>query len=66
MSESDFDYYRRRIAEESAAARKAACPQIQGVHLELAELYSQRLAVLRLALPHGDAATLGQGPLAAA
>ena len=53
MTESDRDYYGRRIAEEAELADTGACEDIRGVHRELAELYSQRLA----ALESGAAAT---------
>lgn len=46
MTESNRDYYRRRFAEETERAANGACEDIRGVHRELAELYSERLAAL--------------------
>ena len=43
MSESDRDYYRRRVAQELSAANQSPCDRIKGVHEELAALYSERL-----------------------
>ena len=64
MSESDSDYYCRRLAEETAAAQQASCPVIKGIHLELAGRYSDRLATLRTSparLAYPRAASLDRG-----
>lgn len=39
----DNDYYQRRLAEETAAARTTRCPLAREVHVDLAELYRARL-----------------------
>lgn len=44
--ESDLAYYRRRVAEETAAAAGASHVRVQQVHLELARRYSERVAIL--------------------
>jgi hypothetical protein len=41
MTESDHDYFRRRAAEERAAADRAADPLAQRAHLELADRYDE-------------------------
>ena len=46
MSESDRDYYRRRVAQELSAANQSPCDRIKGVHEALAGLYSERLDLL--------------------
>ena len=44
--EKDLAYYRRRSAEEAAAARTATNMAVQAVHGELARLYEERIAGL--------------------
>lgn len=44
--ESDLIYYRRRVAEETAAAALATNVKVQQVHLEFARRYSERVAAL--------------------
>jgi hypothetical protein len=41
--EADVVYYRRRSAEESAAAEAAVDSRVRQVHLDLAALYADRL-----------------------
>lgn len=43
MAESDQEYFRRRIAEETSAAGLSSCDRIKGVHEEMAGRYSERL-----------------------
>ena len=40
MDQSDFDYYRARIAEEEIAAQKASHPLAAESHKKLAEEYA--------------------------
>jgi transposase-like protein len=42
--EADLVYYRRRSAEEAAAAMSAADPKVRQIHLELASRYNERIA----------------------
>lgn len=42
--DNDAVYYRRRLAEEKAAAIHAPHPQARAAHLELAARYEERLA----------------------
>jgi hypothetical protein len=44
--EADLIYYRRRIAEETAAAEAARLPRVREVHLELLRSYGARVAKL--------------------
>jgi hypothetical protein len=44
--EADLAYYRRRLAEETAAAAAALHPKVRQVHLELARGYEGRIAEL--------------------
>lgn len=41
--QSDLSYYRRRASEERTAALQAKHPHVRRVHLEMAELYEQRV-----------------------
>jgi len=43
MLDQDRGYYRRRIAQERAAAESATCPQVRAVHLKLLAVYMGRL-----------------------
>lgn len=61
MAESDRDYYRRRMSEEAGRAEAAACDRIRGVHLDLLELYSERLAALDSGPPVASSERLGAG-----
>jgi len=45
--ELDLTYYRRRMAEEQAAARLAAHPSVRAAHRELCRLYETRIADLQ-------------------
>jgi len=45
--ELDLIYYRRRMAEELAAARSAAHPAVRAAHRELGRLYEDRIADLQ-------------------
>ena len=44
--EADLIYYRRRFAEEAAAAKAAQLARVRDVHLELARGYDARVAQL--------------------
>ena len=44
--EADLRYYRRRFAEETAAAAAAPNSKISAVHLELARTYRERIGAL--------------------
>jgi hypothetical protein len=44
--EADLTYYRRRSAEETAAAEAAQLPKVREIHLALARGYDERLAEL--------------------
>jgi hypothetical protein len=44
--EVDLAYYRRRTAEERAAAEAALRTDVRAIHLELAAAYDQRIAEL--------------------
>lgn len=44
--EADLHYYRRRFAEETAAAAAAPNSKIGAVHLELARSYGKRIGAL--------------------
>lgn len=44
--ESDLVYYRRRAAEETAAAAEAEHVKVRQVHLELARRYAERVTAL--------------------
>jgi ABC-type protease/lipase transport system fused ATPase/permease subunit len=44
--EADLNYYRRRSAQEAAAAQAAQIPRVRDVHLELARGYDARVAQL--------------------
>lgn len=48
---ADLNYYRRRQAEEAAAAHAAPDPNVGAVHLELARRYGERLMSLEPAQP---------------
>ena len=43
MTWDDREYYRNRVRQEKADAARAACPVARDRHLDLAELYEQRL-----------------------
>ena len=45
--EKDLVYFRRRLAEERAAARSAVHPSVRSAHHELAHLYEERVAELQ-------------------
>jgi len=47
--ERDAIYYRRRMAEEKAAAIHAQHPKARAVHLEMAARYEERLAAAEAA-----------------
>jgi hypothetical protein len=44
--ETDLVYYRRRSAEEKAAAKAALDPRVRRVHVDLARRYDERIAAL--------------------
>jgi hypothetical protein len=44
--EADLKYYRRRSAEESAAAEAARDSKVREIHLELAQRYAERISSL--------------------
>jgi hypothetical protein len=44
--EADLTYYRRRLAEEAAAAESAENQAVRSAHLELAQRYNDRIASL--------------------
>jgi hypothetical protein len=44
--EADLKYYRRRSAEESAAAEAARDSKVRAIHLELARRYAERIGSL--------------------
>lgn len=46
MGIADLDYYRRRVAEESLAAKTTSCAHARDVHLDLAERYSAKLRLI--------------------
>ena len=41
--DTDLVYYRRRSAEETAAATAASDPKVRQIHLELARKYDERV-----------------------
>ena len=43
MDSKDRDYYRRRVAQENAAAESTSCAHARLVHADLAERYSAKL-----------------------
>jgi hypothetical protein len=43
----DQDYYRRRLAQESAAAQNASSACARDVHLDLAARYSAKLKLIQ-------------------
>ena len=43
MGHKDRDYYRRRVAQETAAAQCSSCDHARAVHRDLAERYSAKL-----------------------
>lgn len=45
--EADLKYYRRRSAEESAAAEAARDSKVRAIHLELARRYTERINSLK-------------------
>ena len=45
--ESDLRYYARRASAEMLAARRALTPEARERRLELAEMFSRRVAELR-------------------
>lgn len=47
--DADLKYYRRRSAEESAAALAAPNGRVREVHLELARRYGERISALSAA-----------------
>ena len=46
MGQRDLDYYRRRIAEESLAARGAPSDLVRDLHLDLASRYREKLRLV--------------------
>ncbi len=46
MAIRDQDYYRRRIAEERAAAQYASSDYAREAHLDLADRYSDKLRLM--------------------
>jgi hypothetical protein len=48
---ADLSYYRRRIAEEAAAAAVAPNSRVRAVHLEFARRYTERCAVIEAEAP---------------
>ena len=48
MSESDFDYFERRAAEEILAAEHAVHSSARQSHLELASRYSEMAKATRI------------------
>lgn len=48
--EADLPYYRRRSAEEKAAAGLATDVRARAIHLELARAYDERVLVLEAEL----------------
>ena len=46
--EADVVYYRRRTAQETAAAEAAIDRKVRQVHLELARRYGERLSALEV------------------
>jgi hypothetical protein len=44
--EADLAYYRRRSAEEAAAAATALDAKVRSIHLELGRRYAERIAEL--------------------
>jgi hypothetical protein len=48
MSESDFEYFQRRAAEEQVAAENAAHASARESHLELASRYSEMAKATRI------------------
>jgi hypothetical protein len=55
LIQTEHDYYRQRVAQECAAAEISLRARAREVHLELAELYSEKLRLMdtlaRLAAP---------------
>lgn len=49
----DLVYYRRRLAEEKAAAIHAPHPQARASHLEMAARYEERLATIEAGAQDG-------------
>ena len=49
--DNDAVYYRRRLAEEKAAAIHAPHPQARAAHLEMAARYEERLASVEAGQP---------------
>lgn len=47
--EADLHYYRRRFAQETAAAATASDGKVSAAHLELARSYGERIGVLEAA-----------------
>lgn len=45
--DAELGYYRRRIAEESAAAASASDQTVRSVHLELVRRYEERIVALQ-------------------
>jgi hypothetical protein len=52
--DDNLAYYRRRQAEELAAARSAINPAVRAAHDELACLYDHRIAVLEARVSSPD------------
>ena len=48
MRESDFDYFKRRAAEERKAADCASDPCVRRVHLDLARRYDEAVEAAKL------------------
>ena len=51
--EQDAVYYRRRLAEEKAAAIHAPHPHARSAHLEMAARYEERLTALEASAEPG-------------
>ncbi|MFL6722455.1 MAG: hypothetical protein ACJ8FT_11745 [Sphingomonas sp.] len=52
--EADLAYYRRRAAQEAAAAVAAPLGAVRDVHLELARRYDERVACLEAERQRAD------------
>lgn len=48
MGNGDSDFYQRRIAQESEAARNATCADARDVHHALAERYAAKLRLIEV------------------
>jgi hypothetical protein len=57
--EADLIYYRRRSAQEAAAATFASNSKAKIAHLELARLYSERIDALQAEPKHTELHLVG-------